>query len=64
MEVAIEQPLNPETVLSKTEKGRIECFMEQYQKYSNGKLTCLQFMKYVWYKFGARTDMKIHVIKL
>jgi hypothetical protein len=42
---------------AKTEKGRIEYLMERYQKYSNGKLTRLQFVMPVWYKFGARMDM-------
>jgi hypothetical protein len=56
--------LDSETVLRKTEKGRIECFTKQYQKYSNGELIRLHFVKSVWYKFGALKDLQIHMINV
>jgi hypothetical protein len=49
--------LDPEIVLRKTEKGKIEILMEQYQKYSDGESTCLQFVKSLGYKFGEHTNM-------
>jgi Ca2+-binding EF-hand superfamily protein len=54
---------NSETVLRNTERERIEFLLKQYQQYSNGELTCLQFVKSVVYKFGAQTDILIPVIK-